>query len=178
MANIGQKRKNPPLRYQPSKQYDYNVEIFSVESLRKRSSISAMQRTYVYQCDMIILVTQGNGALWLDFEPHFCEEGDVMWVKKGQAHSFGKDKNWDGWVMIINHLPELDQFAQMQSLFALVDADFNAVEQGIEQLEQDCQKPYSPAQQQLIHHQCYALLWRLASLNIKPDLPYPPRLVG
>ncbi len=177
MANLRQKQ-TIPLNYQPRKNYDYNVEIFSVANLRQRCSDEMIQRTYIYQCDMVILNTGGNGTLWLDFEPYFCQKGTVMWVKKGQAHSFGKDKNWEGWVMMINYLPELNQFSQVQANVQLTETDFNTMKQGIVQLKQDCQKPYSPVQQQLIHHQCYALLWRLASLDIKPTLPYPPRLVA
>ncbi|AAU38007.1 helix-turn-helix domain-containing protein [[Mannheimia] succiniciproducens] len=176
MANIRQNQSISELHYQPHKHHPYGIELFTVASLRARSAEVVMEKNYLYQCDMIIVVTQGSGTLWQDFEPVACMQGSVLWIKQGQACSFGNDKHWDGWVLMIKNKPLLSEFDYQINTLWLSENELENVEQSLKQLKQDSEKPYSIVHKQLIHHQFYAFLWRLISLTPNQTILYSPRL--
>lgn len=80
--------------------YSYDLEIFSVSSLKKRTPEENMKITYRYECYMLICVTEGICTQWIDFESIHCKEGTMIVVTPGQVHNFGHDENWDGWVIL------------------------------------------------------------------------------
>jgi len=89
------------IRYQPEALYPYDLEVFRVSELRRRSSREAMHRTYGYTFYMLILVTEGQCTQWLDFEPCPGRVGSLLVVRPGQAHNFGEGEEWDGWLLLV-----------------------------------------------------------------------------
>ncbi|MED1791410.1 helix-turn-helix transcriptional regulator [Brevibacillus nitrificans] len=89
-----------PLKYKPVFSYPYDLEIFSVSSLKERTPEDSMKITYRYEFYMLICVTEGMCTQWVDFEPIPCKEGTLIVVTPGQVHNFGHDDNWDGWVIL------------------------------------------------------------------------------
>lgn len=89
-----------PLKYKPVFSYPYDLEIFSVSSLKERTPEDSMKMTYRYEFYMLICVTEGMCTQWIDFEPIPCKEGTLIVVTPGQVHNFGQDENWDGWVIL------------------------------------------------------------------------------
>lgn len=89
-----------PLKYKPLLSYPYDLEIFSVSSLKERTPKESMETTYRYEFYMLICVTEGMCTQWIDFEPIHCKEGAFIAVSPGQVHNFGNDDNWDGWVIL------------------------------------------------------------------------------
>nr|WP_253940964.1 helix-turn-helix domain-containing protein [Dickeya dadantii] len=49
---------------------------------------------------MLIFVTHGQCVQLVDFNSVPCEQGDLLVLQPGQAHNFGSDNDWDGWVML------------------------------------------------------------------------------
>ena len=94
------KRLSERIRYHPAKAYPYDLEIFRVSDLKKRTSEEGMLRTYNYEFYMIILVTDGQCVQLVDFNSVSCNPGDLLLLRPGQAHNFGRDKGWDGWVIL------------------------------------------------------------------------------
>ncbi|MEC5317697.1 AraC family transcriptional regulator [Brenneria populi subsp. brevivirga] len=93
-------RQVQKIRYQPEGVYPYDLEVFKVSELRLRSSREGMRRTYGYTFYMLILVTEGHCIQLLDFEPCPGEPGSLFIVRPGQAHNFGENEDWDGWVLL------------------------------------------------------------------------------
>jgi AraC-like DNA-binding protein len=107
-----------------------------------------MRRTYGYTFHMLILVTEGHTRQMLDFEPCAGRVGSMVVVRPGQAHSFGEDEDWDGWILLVRpdflwptSSPEASRegFA-MEQLPACVQLDANGLERvnsTIEWMRQD-----------------------------------------
>lgn len=89
------------ISYQPAKPYPYDLEIFLVSDLKRRTGAEAMQRTYSYAFYMLICVTKGQCVQLVDFEPISCGTGTLLAIRPGQAHNFGSDEDWDGWIMLV-----------------------------------------------------------------------------
>ncbi|KQX21329.1 AraC family transcriptional regulator [Variovorax sp. Root434] len=89
------------IRYQPEGSYPYDLEVFRVSELRRRTSPEGMRRTYGYTFYMLILVTEGRCIQLLDFEPCPGQAGSLVLVRPGQAHNFGEREDWDGWILLV-----------------------------------------------------------------------------
>ncbi|MGG4146820.1 helix-turn-helix transcriptional regulator [Paenibacillus algorifonticola] len=100
MDSFKQENKIRPLIYKPVFSYPYDMEIFSVSSLKERTPEESMKITYRYEFYMLICVTEETCTQWIDFEPIPCKEGTLIVVTPGQVHNFGNDENWDGWVIL------------------------------------------------------------------------------
>lgn len=100
MDSFKQENKIRPLIYKPVFSYPYDLEIFSVSSLKARTPEEGMKTTYRYEFYMLICVTEGICTQWIDFESIHCKEGTLIVVTPGQVHNFGRDENWDGWVIL------------------------------------------------------------------------------
>jgi len=87
--------------YEPEGSHSYDLEIFRVSELRRRTSREEMRRTYGYTFYMLILVTKGRCTQWLDFEPCPGQAGSLVVVRPGQAHNFGEREDWDGWILLV-----------------------------------------------------------------------------
>jgi AraC-like DNA-binding protein len=88
------------LRYQPAKPYPYDLEIFRVSNLKQRTRAEVMHWTYSYEFHMLICVTEGQCVQFVDFEPVSCRAGTLLALRPGQAHNFGNDEDWDGWIIL------------------------------------------------------------------------------
>jgi len=100
MPSSSRKRAIERIRYQPTKKYPYDLEIFSVSDLKGRTSDEVMLRTFSYEFFMLILVTDGQCVQFVDFASILCKPGDLLILQPGQAHNFGRDNDWDGWIIL------------------------------------------------------------------------------
>ncbi|KOF14366.1 transcriptional regulator [Ensifer adhaerens] len=89
------------LDYRPSKPYPYDIEVFRLSDLRRRSGALAMRRTYSYDFFILILVTEGRTIQFVDFEAIPCGPGTFFVLRPGQAHNFGQEDAWDGWMILV-----------------------------------------------------------------------------
>lgn len=89
------------IRYKPEGSYPYGLEVFRVSDLRGRTSPEGMRRTYGYTFYMLILVTAGQCSQMLDFQPCSGGAGSMIMVRPGQAHTFGENEDWDGWIVLV-----------------------------------------------------------------------------
>ncbi|WFU79242.1 AraC family transcriptional regulator [Bradyrhizobium sp. CIAT3101] len=88
------------LGYQPAKPYPYDLEIFRVSNLKRRTRAEAMHWTYSYEFYMLICITHGRCIQFVDFEPISCCAGTLLALRPGQAHNFGSDEQWDAWIIL------------------------------------------------------------------------------
>lgn len=110
------------LSYQPAVPYPYDLEIFRVSALKQRTCEEKMRVTYRYECHMFICVTYGGCVQLVDFEPVSCNPGTLLALRPGQAHNFGCDENWDGWIVLFRPeflLPTLSPSSDLKLAFVL-----------------------------------------------------------
>lgn len=89
------------IHYQPEGSHPYDLEIFRVSELRRRTSPEGMHRAYGYTFYMLVLVTEGRCIQLLDFEPRPGQAGSLLVVRPGQVHNFGERDDWDGWILLV-----------------------------------------------------------------------------
>ena len=108
------------LNYRPAVPYPYDLEIFRVSDLKRRTREEKMRVTYRYEFHMLICVTHGRCVQWVDFEPVSCNPGTLIALRPGQAHNFGRDENWDGWIVLFRPeflLPTLSPSSDIKLAF-------------------------------------------------------------
>lgn len=89
------------LTYSPASPYPFDLEVFRLSDLKRRSTVQAMRRTYSYEFYMLICVTEGQCTHFVDFEPVECIAGTLLTLRPGQAHNFGSEEDWDGWIVLL-----------------------------------------------------------------------------
>lgn len=117
-----QKEDIERLSYRPAVPYPYDLEIFRVSDLKRRTCEEKMRVTYRYECHILICVTHGRCVQWVDFEPVSCNPGTFLALRPGQAHNFGRDENWDGWVVLFRPeflLPTVSPSSDLKLAFDL-----------------------------------------------------------
>ncbi|RFB88843.1 AraC family transcriptional regulator [Rhizobium leguminosarum bv. trifolii] len=167
--------------YQPSKPYPYDLEVFSASDLKRRTGAVAMRWTYSYEFFMMICVTQGECVQVVDFEPVSCVAGTFLVLGPGQAHNFGTDEEWEGWIILVRPeflLPagslsdDLRQIFDLERLpkhLTLTDGELSRAAQSILRMRDDSLigrslKDGGPASeltadvQALLRYQFYALV--------------------
>jgi AraC-like DNA-binding protein len=121
MMHTSNKREDiERLNYRPRAHYPYDLEIFRVSDLKQRTREERMRVTYRYEFHMLICVTHGKCVQWVDFEPVSCKPGTLLALQPGQAHNFGHDENWDGWMVLFRPeflLPTLSHSSDLKLVF-------------------------------------------------------------
>lgn len=108
------------LSYQPAVPYPHDLEIFLESDRKRRTSEEKMRMTYRYEFHMLICVTHGSCMQWVDFERVSCNPGTLLILRPGQAHNFGCDKNWDGWIVLFRPeflLPTISTSSELKLSF-------------------------------------------------------------
>ncbi|PTB28602.1 AraC family transcriptional regulator [Paraburkholderia caribensis] len=88
------------LDYQPNAPCRLDLEIIPVSDLKRRRRNKQSVNTHRYRFHSLVYVTDGQCTQWVDFKAIGCEPGSLLVVRPGQAHSFGEDENWDGWIIL------------------------------------------------------------------------------
>lgn len=186
------------LDYQPAGAYSLDIEIFSVSSLRKRFGQKQMQLPHQYDFGMLLFVSEGECTQWIDFIPVNCKVGSLLTLSPGQAHRFGGESHWDGWVMLFRPefiptsaltTPQAFNFSVKALTRAIPDhlrldeKDQRIVADAIARMQEDStlNAPVSEVNA-LLHHQFFALLLRFSILfgrnagmfREKPDASHTP----
>uniref|UniRef100_Q46MJ3 Transcriptional regulator, AraC family n=2 Tax=Cupriavidus TaxID=106589 RepID=Q46MJ3_CUPPJ len=94
------KRDIEHVDYSPAKPYSYDLEVFRLSDLKRRSGADALRRSYSYEFYMLICVTEGKCIQLVDFEAVPCRAGTLLILHPGQAHNFGIEEDWDGWMLL------------------------------------------------------------------------------
>ena len=166
------------LGYRPRAPYRLDVEAFTMGELRRRGSREKVRTTHRYEFHMILCVTRGSCTQSVDFVPVRCAPGSLLVLRAGQAHNFGRDDDWDGWVVLFRPEFLLPSTAVSGDLKLAVELDaltehlvlrgeeLRVVKASIQQMRSDAQleAPLDVAQA-LLRHQLLALLTRLSILH-------------
>lgn len=175
------------LRYTPATPYRYDLEVFRVSELKRRSRVEAMRRTYRYECHMLVCVTRGRCVQWVDFTPVSCNAGALLTVRPGQAHNFGNDEQWDGWIALFRPeflLPSLSasrelevafDFARLPDFVTLERAELRRASASIERMRDDASLDASLEDvHALLRYQLYSLVTWLVGIYERRRRPCAP----
>lgn len=156
------------LHFHPAKPPPYTIEVFSATDLMQRSSKRVFSASYQYRCYMLVWVTAGKTQQWLDFEPIILTAGTLAIVKPEQIHSYGTDRDWQGWIMLFQPetlsqtaLAELDT-SQLPNISHYSSDTAKVLTQSLFQLYQDNTHSVPSL---LLRYQLYALLIRILTLQ-------------
>jgi AraC-like DNA-binding protein len=176
-----------PIRYRPRTPYAYDLEVFRVSDLRRRTPAERMRQPFRYECHMLVCVTNGHGVQLIDFTPVACAPGAIVALRPGQAHSFGQDEHWDGWIILFRpefllptHLPASDpkpafDFARLPPLLRLDEEELRRASDAIARMSGDAALHASLADvHALLRHQLYALVTWLAVIHDGRTARLPP----
>jgi AraC-like DNA-binding protein len=166
------------LDYHAPESYRLDLEIFPVTDLVRRGSKEQVRATHRYAFHMLVCVTHGACMQLVDFEPMACEPGSMLVLRPGQAHSFGHDEDWDGWVILFRSEFLLTASAPARELKLAVDLEgfpehvrldgqqLRTVMDAIAQMRKDTMiDAPAPEMHALLRYQLYALLSRLSILH-------------
>jgi AraC-like DNA-binding protein len=173
-ANIEQ------LNYRASGSYPLDLEIFSVSALRRRVAEGFLRSTHRYKFHMFLCVTRGECTHMIDFNLIACKPGSLLVFQPAQAHRFGFEQEWDGWVVLFRPEFLLSSRAiapvtglrltagldRMPQHLCLQEHERRVVIGAIVQMWKDCRIEAPPEQvHALLCYQLYALLLRLTVLH-------------
>lgn len=165
------------LGYEPDASYSLDLEVFSVADLRQRSK-GQLRMTHRYDFHTLVCVTQGQCTQVVDFKSIACEPGSLLVLRAGQAHSYGQEKDWDGWNVLFQ--PEFVLPASTTSHDLRFALDPGRLSEHMVLNSQELQKVMSVVEQlredtlidapkedvhALLRHQLHALLTRLSILQ-------------
>jgi AraC-like DNA-binding protein len=181
------------LDYRPPGSNPLDLEIFSVSELRRRVSKEFFKATHRYGFYMLLCVARGECTHLVDFDPVACKAGSLLAIQPAQAHRFGSDQQWDGWIVLFRpeFLPspnttapycELRLASGLESLpqpLWLEEHEFRLVTGAVGQMHKDSRLAARPAQvHAILRHQMYALLLRIAVLHDRQQAPGNPNFVA
>lgn len=167
------------LEYRPAGPYRLDIEIFTMSSLRQRCGKQKIRTLHRYAFHTLVFVTEGTCTQWVDFEPVACESGTLLVIRAGQAHSFGKETAWDGWIVLFRdtflpsgqscaqHIDMDRHFESLSNHLSPSPAEQRILGRTIAQMERDTLIEDAPCHDvhALLRHQLYVLLLRLGMGN-------------
>jgi hypothetical protein len=181
------------LDYRPPVSNPLDLEIFSAADLRRRVGKEFFRTTHRYGFHMLLCVTRGECTHLVDFAPVACKPGSLLAIQPAQAHRFGTDQQWDGWIVLFQpeFLPssnttapysELGLAAGLESLsqpLRLQAHELRIVTGILGQMQKDSRIAARPEQvHALLRHQMCALLVRLVVLHNRQQEPGNANLVA
>ena len=174
------------LGYGPRVPYRLDLEAFTMADLRRRGSKQKVRTTHRYEFHMLLCVTHGVGTQVIDFRPVSFVPGSVLLVRPGQAHNFGHDDDWDGWMVLFRPEFVLPSASMPRDLKTAIDLDRLAehlaldgdesrtVTAAIREMRQDTQLDAALDEvHALLRHQLLALLTRLCILQGRRQVDEP-----
>lgn len=170
------------LDYRPAEAYGLDLEIFSVSELRERVGMEPLRSAHRYAFYMILCVTRGESTHMIDFRMLTCKRGSLLLVHPGQAHSFGLQQDWDGWMVLFR--PEFIQSAQplpdlgiavgadrLDEHLSLHDDELRMATEATFRMREDAKLNAPPTDvHALLRYQLYALLLRLKILHGRKEV--------
>jgi AraC-like DNA-binding protein len=148
------------LDYDPSGSYALDIEVFTVADLRQRLGKRRLRLPHRYAFGMVLCVTRGECTQVIDFESVRCKPGSLLGIRPGQAHRFGDERDWDGWIVL--YRPEAIT-QRMTAHLALREPEQRLVTGAIVQMKEDTRMTSPVAQlNALLRQLLSALLLRLS----------------
>lgn len=120
----------PQLHFRKRSELPVDMEILSLQELyKKQSQLShRLDRPHRIEFYSVIFVTEGSGNHYIDFQSYAFEPGTLIFISKGQVHSFSSLSEMKG-IQLLFSADYLEKyFLDSHSLFSLLflDHDFTS----------------------------------------------------
>jgi AraC-like DNA-binding protein len=137
-----------------------------------------MRLPHRYTFCMLLGVTRGECTQLIDFKSVKCKPGSILALRPGQAHRFGDEEHWDGWIVLFR--PEFILTPQPHSAdsrleglaralpdhLSLHEYERRIVTDAIAQMKEDSHLAApAAAVNALLRQQLYTLLLRLSIVH-------------
>lgn len=168
--------------FAPSMPYELDLEIFSFSNLKERDYRKKRQLTHRYTFNMLICVTQGTCTHTIDFKPIHAQAGSLLFLRSSQAHNFGTNDDWEGWLLLFK--PEFllplqttaldlsDTYENLPACLQLENNDCQKIIDLMIQMKQDVMiNALSKNMNALLRYQFYTLLLRLSIFHNRYATP-------
>ena len=98
----GQSSAIRPVTFDPPTAEIGDIEVLSLERMRLRSGLTEFLTPQRLDFDMVIRIDKGAAVHTVDFAEHELGPGDVLWVRAGQMHQWGRIADIDGPSVLFN----------------------------------------------------------------------------
>jgi AraC-like DNA-binding protein len=160
------------LDYRPPGSNPLDLEIFSMSELRRRVRQEFFQATHRYRFHMLLCVVRGKCVHLLDFERVVCKPGSLLVVQAAQAHRFGPEQRWDGWIVLFPPEFLASGLESLPPQLWLQARELRLVARAMEQMRQDSRIAAPPERvHALLRYQMNTVLLRLAILHGRQQIP-------
>jgi AraC-like DNA-binding protein len=180
--------------YHPPQPYTLDLEILTVSTLRRRTSVDFLRKPERITFHLIICITSGRCSHMIDCRTVECRQGFILTLHPGQVQRYDVSLGWQGWLVIFRPqflqpqesetpLNELDVFRQLDALpphLQLEAVEYNAVVEHIARMFGDTQHDArAGVLHALLRSQLHAMLIRLHLAQARREGPRidPPALV-
>jgi AraC-like DNA-binding protein len=85
-----------PVRFDPPTAEVGDIEVLSLERMRIRGGPAEFLTPQRLDFDMVIRIDQGASIHTVDFTEHSLSPGDMLWVRAGQMHQWGRIDDIEG----------------------------------------------------------------------------------
>ncbi len=87
-----------PITFQSNHDRGFEIEVATFSDIRKNIEDTAPLARHDFY--VIFHITQGKGTHFIDFRNYEIEIGDTLFLSKGQVHSFGMEKDIEGYLIL------------------------------------------------------------------------------
>ena len=85
-----------PVQFEPPSAEIGDIEVLSLERMRIRGGPQEFLTPQRLDFDMLLRIDEGIATHTVDFAEHSLSPGDVLWVRAGQMHQWGRIDDIDG----------------------------------------------------------------------------------
>jgi AraC-like DNA-binding protein len=182
----------PRVGYRPPGDYDLDIELFPLASIRERVAPDTLRVPRRLEFHLLIYVATAC-THDVDFEALRCPAGSVLTLRPGQVHSFGSSLAATGWM--VPFVPEFLQpssaasprelarqlteqqaeLAELPTLLSLRAAEAAALEEALRRMREDARAEGSSKRMRhaLLRYQLLAVLQRLQLAHARDQLEQP-----
>lgn len=168
----------PEIDFKESNQRLEGFEIIKRSTVQKRFE-SFMQQPARHNFFLLLFVTEGASAHYVDFKRYDIKEGDLLFLAKGQVHAFDFSTPMDGLMMLFTeaflskHLGwagtlseyRLFNYQLFHPVIHLSSRDRDFIEGLVRMIELEYQSPDSSPSAEVIGHLLLTLLLKCESMK-------------
>jgi AraC-like DNA-binding protein len=185
--------KIPSLGFNPPKDPGLNIELLTIEELKKRGSTEGLLKTNRANFYRLIGINAGQTSPVVDFTRYHAQSKHWLLVRPGQVLQYDFVQAWAGWLLVfkpeslfsgarmagVTELTLLQRVERFPNHWVLTDEQLRSMRRALKLIHSDSQLPAnSDTRNELMQHQLAALLLRLSIWQDAASAQAPAASVG
>ena len=182
MVKMGHVDSIRHVRYTPPSERTGDIEVNTLSGIRERGGAHEFLTTQRLDFDLLFAIDEGSARHTVDFSEHPLEPGDLLWVRAGQVHHWGRIDRIEGPVVMFgphvvdDRTRELvrSRSARLRSHWAAAELRDSPVSTALALLVASGQLPVDRPELRLsaLTHALAGLLVQLVLVQPAADLPH------